>query len=246
MASAENTPHEERRICGLGNHTLKTPYRIIRNPYLLKFGRMINSELQSQPLCLNCYNQLLRMYNIKNNNARRHQAARAAHITSDSTVGSVQISDESARESTSNGPAMANASTVSSIQMSGESARESTSNGPAMANASTVSSIQMSGESAGASSSDGPTTSAAAAARRARRALLAQQSSDRLVSDDEDANSNLSLNAVNGARLPHIQPIPRRRSFVHLNKEAMDIYLAGTTGGSCGTNFIWGCTCAGV
>nr|XP_016996320.2 uncharacterized protein LOC108056821 [Drosophila takahashii] len=190
MAESESPPHVERRMCGMGNHRLKTPYRTIRNRNLLKFGRLINSELQVQPLCLSCYNDLRKLYIRKMANAKRHQEERRqAGEASISTVSGSESSEATLGVTTS----------VSEVE----------------------------GPSASISSDDErPTTSAAAAAKRAKRLLVAPSSSE-----DDDPNSNLSLNAVNGTRLPHVQPIPKRRQFVHLNKEAMDIYLAGTTGG---------------
>ncbi|XP_043657152.1 uncharacterized protein LOC122622629 [Drosophila teissieri] len=177
--SPHSAPHEEHRLCGLGNHTLRSPYRIVRNPHLLKFGQLINSELRSQPLCLSCYTQLIRLYRLKNSNAKRHLAARALLSRSSSRTTHRSVSSVSITQS---------------------------------------------------SEDQGPTTSAAAAAAAAQR-VAPSSSEDSLFSDDDDPSSNLSLNAVNGTRLPNVQPIPKRRQFVHLNKEAMDIYLAGTTGG---------------
>lgn len=51
------------------------------------------------------------------------------------------------------------------------------------------------------------------------------------TSDDEFDDFQPSLNALNGTRLPHIQPIPKRRQFQHAVSTVQDIYMQGITGG---------------
>nr|XP_014088455.1 uncharacterized protein LOC106616359 [Bactrocera oleae] len=62
-----------------------------------------------------------------------------------------------------------------------------------------------------------------------RAALVSENLST--SSDDDFDNFLPSLNAVNGTRLPHIQPIPKRRHFQHAIPTVQEIYMQGITGG---------------
>ncbi|KAH8234984.1 hypothetical protein KR032_006997 [Drosophila birchii] len=195
-ATSTDPPRSRQKYCAISPHLLRQPSRAITDPYMLKFGKMINPEMTlGSSLCMSCYQNLKNLYRAKMTNARGHEKRR--------------------REESAN-----SISDVSSSQR-----QDTTSNARASVSSSSSSSL----------SDDRPTTSAAAAAKRKKPNGDAppppRARSTSYTSDDDDPNSNLSLNAVNGTRLPHIQPIPRRREFVHINKTAMDIYLAGTTGG---------------
>ncbi|XP_041564057.1 uncharacterized protein LOC108135488 [Drosophila elegans] len=233
-AGAAQSP-TEMRFCGLGNHKLRTPYRKLTNPYLLRFAKKLSSELmEGSLLCRTCYSSLVRFYNVKNDHAKQHALNREAESISDvSSSQRINSSQDSG-------------SAVSVIPAEG-----SKSNLPDGIDQpliwSDTSSENPTADVSIPSSDDRPTTSAAAAKKRQRQAenihkapspkrsrpvlVSPNTDTDTSISDDYDANSNLSLNAVNGTRLPHIQPIPKRRQVVHPNKKAMDIYLAGTTGG---------------
>ncbi|KAH8374038.1 hypothetical protein KR200_005172 [Drosophila serrata] len=213
-SSSQDPPQGPRKRCAIGPHLLKTPNRSINDPNLLRFAQRVNPDMRlGCTLCLECYQNLMKLYRMKMSNARKHHDKRQASTNS--------ISDVSNSQRTSSDPSILNPPQAGTVTMRR-----------------TVPSITISPPSSldsSTSSDDRTMTSAAAAAKKnQRRGGLPQAPTARstsYISDDDDANSNLSLNAVNGTRLPHIQPIPKRRQFVHINKTAMDIYLAGTTGG---------------
>ncbi|KAH8339136.1 hypothetical protein KR074_005272 [Drosophila pseudoananassae] len=224
--SQEETPAKGKQVyCGLGNHKLQTPNKALRNRVLLSFARKINPEIREGTLlCLKCYIGLEKIFHNKLRSKRQHEMKKNATGSTISDVSNSQSIQLSSSEGSSTTAVRATAQQVITHSSEGSAA--------AVRSPSPESSR----------SSDRPTTSAAAAARRKRKSdeqgtpqfsNLAKRT--RPLPDpndsDDDPNSNLSLNAVNGTRLPHIQPIPKRRQTVILNKAAMDIYLAGTTGG---------------
>ncbi|EDV39945.2 uncharacterized protein Dana_GF10272 [Drosophila ananassae] len=235
--SQEETPAKGKQVyCGLGNHKLQTPNKALRNRVLLSFAKKINPEIREGTLlCLKCYIGLEKIFHNKLRSKRQHEVKKNATGSSISDVSNSQSIQTSSSEGSSTAAVRAIAQQV--ITGSSES--------------SVVAVPSPSPESS--RSSDRPTTSAAAAARRKRKsdeqaaAARRKRKSDEQAAagntskrsrpppdptdSDDDPNSNLSLNAVNGTRLPHIQPIPKRRPTIILNKAVMDIYLAGTTGG---------------
>ncbi|XP_016982519.1 uncharacterized protein LOC108047008 [Drosophila rhopaloa] len=223
---------EELRFCGLAiNHKLRTPYTTITNPYLYKFAKKINDAiLQDSPVCVSCYKKLVNLYNIKNRNAIKHKERRdreASFASVSSVLGSSLDAESNNRSNVSfsgedqsrNGSQTFANNIPSNVSSSGE---DQSRNGSQTFANNIPSNVSSSGED---QSRNALQTSAK------RNSFVPMADSSQYTDDDYDANSNLSLNAVNGTRLPHIQPIPKRRRFVAPNKEVMDIYLQGTTGG---------------
>ncbi|XP_016967115.1 uncharacterized protein LOC108035876 [Drosophila biarmipes] len=227
MAPDAEKPQTETRFCALGSHRLRTPFRTISNETLRNFARLLNNDFNSESLiCKNCYSELFKLYMKKVSNAKRHKLQKMADTVSD--ISSQQADSSSEQSGITPAPL---GRTLLPFNLS--SVMETSAHTSAIGTVGVRQNLSQ-------TSDDLPTTSAAAAKKRQRsernddmapppRRPRSEQSSQ----DDDDyaPNSNLSLNAVNGTRLPHIQPIPRRRPTVHLNKEAMDIYLQGTTGG---------------
>ncbi|KAH8368736.1 hypothetical protein KR084_010139 [Drosophila pseudotakahashii] len=226
MAPDAEEPQPERRFCALGSHRLRTPSRTISNETLRAFAKLLNENIDHESLvCKECYGHLFSLYMRKINNARKHLAKKMADSVSDvsSSQRADSSSDPSAIMPVPQGRIMLPSRLSSILDVSSTSG---------------VATGRYDHNSS--QSSDGrPTTSAAAAKKRQRSGRddnmapppQRPRPSPSISSDDYDPNSNLSLNAVNGTRLPNIQPIPKRRPTLHLNKESMDIYLAGTTGG---------------
>ncbi|XP_041449793.1 flocculation protein FLO11-like [Drosophila obscura] len=217
--SPERSSPIGRRYCGMGNHMLREPHTRVSDRKVLHFGQKINSELRPDtPLCKTCYDKLEEIYKYKAYNAREHQRRKQA---------------ESQRQDVTN-PSDNSSTTSTSVPRRLATATAAIRRPTPVPVVTTISEDNMPTFSAAAAEKrkrsntppaapekrkrSNPPTAAAEKRKRSNPPPAAQHvtqsSQSSYVSDDDDPNSNLSLNAVNRTRLPHIQPIPKRRQVV--------------------------------
>ncbi|XP_067633387.1 uncharacterized protein [Eurosta solidaginis] len=185
------------------NHKLQQPVTYIKNQHLVEFVRKRRIDYRSEdPVCKKCAEELERIYLIK--------LARAKEKKREQAERSVEVSSVTDPDETH--PPRPLTKSTSSTTASGTSAGNETQ--------------QL--NTSESTLDEGPSTSAAAAvARKSREQALKRR---HVVADDDD-DYVPSPNVTNGTRLPHIQPIPKRRRFVHANPDVLNIYMAGLTGG---------------
>nr|XP_016937994.2 uncharacterized protein LOC108015925 [Drosophila suzukii]XP_036672046.1 uncharacterized protein LOC108015925 [Drosophila suzukii] len=84
MAPDAEKPQPETRICALGSHRLRSPFRTISNETLRNFARLLNNDINSESLiCKNCYSTLFKLYMRKVSNAKKHRLEKMADTVSD-------------------------------------------------------------------------------------------------------------------------------------------------------------------
>ncbi|XP_068142234.1 uncharacterized protein HipHop [Drosophila tropicalis] len=222
-------PVQAKRYCGLGNHELTAPYTTIEDSSMFKFAKRLNVEMRPSTLiCGNCLELLKKVYKTKVKNAVRHRNQRQK--TSGNSISDVSSSQKAgtSSESSQSQSLMHAPGPESNVNMRKRRVDEEPSS-------TTTTTIDPRGHTASTSAAALALASLKAAAQQQQQqqhppptvAELMSQSSVTSTDDDEPL---LSLNAVNGTRLPHIQPIPKRRQ-IQLTGPHLDIYLAGTTGG---------------
>ncbi|XP_068155236.1 uncharacterized protein [Drosophila tropicalis] len=221
-------PVQAKRYCGLGNHELTAPYTTIEDSSTLKFAKRFNVEMRPSTLiCSNCLEALKKVYKTKVRNAIRHLEQRKK--TSGNSISDVSSSQKAgtSSETSQSQSLMRPPGPESNVNMRKRRVDEEPSS-------TTTTTIDPRGHTASTSAAALALASLKAAGQQQQQQrpppTVAELMSQSSVTDTDDDEPLLSLNAVNGTRLPHIQPIPKRRQ-IQLTGPHLDLYLAGTTGG---------------
>lgn len=243
--------------CSITNHRFDSEPQYFTDERHLSFVRKVHKSFSSkQPVCKTCYNSVLKVFNDKYARAvERQRNLRCASVSSSRNT----TSDESIDRTVQNRSRNRTPSNVTKrryqdrpqinarqliLEDYSESNDENISNNrlsvPSLQSSEDIILSQLANIANSQSSLDQqPTTSAAAQAKRLQEQQQktkstpskAQKRTAAETQDDEDDEFMPSLNALNGTRLPHIQPIPKRRQVVHANADIMEYFMSTNIGG---------------
>ncbi|CAD7011808.1 uncharacterized protein LOC101461847 [Ceratitis capitata] len=206
--------------CGVAddNHKLTEPSTIIKNPKLIEFIRHRRKDFRGEePVCEKCAQEIKKLYMEKMRRAGiAKQQKRSLELSSSITDIDETVTNRKLRVLHAGKKSTTTTTTATTAGLSQEQFTTSQS-----------------------TLDEGPSTSAAAASKLKRKLQKDKRRTRHIVADnDADVDTNddddefvPSPNALNGTRLPNIQPIPKRRKFVHANPDVLNIYMAGLTGG---------------
>ncbi|XP_054085071.1 uncharacterized protein LOC105214413 [Zeugodacus cucurbitae] len=219
--------------CGLANHLLQEPSTKINDSRLTEFVRKRRKDFRPEvKVCKQCAEELVRIYNLKITRALELQRASREWSLNVSSVADVEDSNTSRQQRTFPTINISSSTTTRTTTGTDEdntvnSRQQHTFPTINISSSTTTVDIEEQHSTSHSPLDEGPSTSAAAAARMKRKHQEVGEAHN-AGNDDEYAPSP---NAVNGTRLPHIQPIPKRRKFVHENPSVMAVYMAGLKGG---------------
>ena len=243
--------------CAIGHHTFKTQVKHISEARHLSYVRRIYTDYQPEyPVCETCYDNVIMSYNKKYAKAK---ALAKKKLNSVSTLhSSTNTSSDSSQTYGDIRKPLANLANTSTSDIENTTSTSDKENASASINqtktrpprtqfnlpAILAATVDSTSSTTGASDStldEGPSTSKAAAEARAEKTgkkkggkapmarAAAHIAEEDVAMDDDDFMPSPA--ALNGTRLPQVQPIIRKSTLVRAVPDVMAMYIADITGG---------------